>query len=543
MRILIVVDSLDWAIGHLAQSVIKYNTHHKIKVVEVHPRDAGEAIVQEAFMKEVEKFRPDIINFEYFRTAGQLIEANPGLKKYKTCLMHHNMRDKALYMWNWKDDLHINQVMAHCNKTKRLMEEKGVAEDVKIIRYGFDHSYWTYCSDEPEEKAIGYAGRTVPWKGLKEIAEVAKESNYQLQVMGKVDKPAYWNTVPKDNLRFDYWECSDKERIDFYRNITVFVQNSIDGYEEGTMPLLEAMACGVPVITTPAGQAGDEEGILKDRVNCLVIPFGDKERLKLAVNELMEDEDLRNRLKKKAWETVKSMTEERMAMDYEKIWRDIVYPDTPLASVILPVTYDRTEQLKAILSSMTLQSYPNFEMIIVYDEEEKKSPIDKRQYDFPIKELWTGMNKTKHPYNLAMARNLGIIEARGEHLIFNDSRLKPDTNSVMAFAEGLRNVREVTMGGHTKVWLFGNKGTNKESFVENFSAVRKGDLVKIGMFCERMNIYGGMTQEVRTRWEKNGGEVQYFPQALATEIKSSRTTPEKRKQISKAKMMIYKMYS
>ena len=140
-----VCDVPDWAIGHLAKSVAKFNTHHKIELLFIHPRDAGDTAIQEKFREELHRFKPDIVNFEYFRTAGQLIEAVPELENYKTIVMHHNMRTKALYMWDWQDNpeikdkghLKVSQVLVHCNQTKRLLEDKGHAKDVKVIRYGF----------------------------------------------------------------------------------------------------------------------------------------------------------------------------------------------------------------------------------------------------------------------------------------------------------------------------------------------------------------------------------------------------------------------
>jgi len=550
MKIVIVCDIPEWAIGHLAQSVTKYNDRHDIRLLYVHPRDAGDKDIQQAFIKHIKDFNPDLIDFEYFRTAGQLIEALPDLRKYKLVLMHHNMRTKALYMWDWQNNpdldkpkLKIDKVLAHCNKTKQLLEDGGFAKDVEVIRYGFDHKFWQYHGVEPEEEMIGYAGRVVPWKGLKEVAEVGEELKYPVMFMGKQDKADYWNEILKDNLRFDFMDCPDDERINFYKNITIFVQNSKDGYEEGPMPMMEAMACGVPVITTPAGQAGYEEGIFRDGHNCLMIDHEDKKGLKEAVERLMKDKELRNTLRKNGWNTVKNMTEEKMAKHYSKIWNKVLYPDHELASVIIPATYDRIEQVNQIVKAITLQSYPNIEIVLAWDEEKKEDyGFSKKEFNITIKEVWTEMDKEKYPYNLAMARNLAIIEAEGEYLIFNDSRLKPDEGAVMMFVEAIKNLSLMAEGGTKKVWFFGNKGSNKKDFIENFSAIYREHLIHAGMFCERINRYGGMTQEIRSRWSKQKGEFQYIEMAAAEEIKSSKRSPQRREHIVGSKLKLYKMY-
>ena len=132
--------------------------------------------------------------------------------------------------------------------------------------------------------------------------------------------------------------------------------------------------------------------------------------------------------------------------------------------------------------------------------------------------------------------------AEGEVLIFNDSRLKPDENAVMMFVEAVKNASSVTKGGNKMVWFFGDKGSQKQSFVENFSAVDRKFLIKIGMFCEQIDRYGGMTQEIRTRWKMNGGAFSYLGTAVASEIIKSGLSVEKRKSIVQSKLKLWKMY-
>ena len=187
----------------------------------------------------------------------------------------------------------------------------------------------------------------MPWKGLKEIAEIGEELGYPVEVMGKQDKPDYWNEIPKDNLRFSFFECPDEDRPAAYQNMTIYVGNSEDDYEEGTLPFLEALACGVPVVTTPNGVARD---IIKDGENGLLVPFQDKEALKVAIKRLMEDEELRKKLREGGWNTVRHMTEEKMAWEYGKLLHEIGHHEETV-SVIIPATYDRAEQVKDILTA------------------------------------------------------------------------------------------------------------------------------------------------------------------------------------------------
>jgi len=546
MKILFVCDIQGWAIDTLAQSVAKFNKHHQIQFAYVPPRDAGQQKTQLSFIALVNKFKPDLIQYEYFRSASQLIEALPELKTYKSCLMHHNVRDKALLHGNWqkrqgikdKPCYEINQIMCHTNEAKTMLEEKGVAENVKVIRYGIDQNLFKWNDKEPQRGIVGYAGRVVAWKNLKDLAQACRELDYELMMMGKVIDYKYWANVPKHKIRYDYVECEDNERKDFYNSLTCFVNNSGPGYEEGPLPVLEAWASGVPVITTPTGQAGILEGYARNESNCLVVPCNDFKALRFALNRLMKDAKLRQSLRLGGFEVVKHMLEEKMAREYEKVWYSVVHPEHKLASVIIPATYDRKEQVEQILESLDNQTYPNIEAVVIWDEVEKKERTF-AECELPIKQLYTG----KEGYNLAMARNLGVIESAGEILVFNDSRLCPYEDAVYNFVNAVENAGAINEGGEKRVWFNGKKGSStKVAFVENFSAVRRNFCIAFGLFNERITKYGGMTQEVRTRWKKQGGKFSFLESAKAKEIKSSKHLPEIRNQIKESKLLLYKMY-
>ena len=529
MRIVFVVDVPDWAIGNLAKAKMKYMQYHDCKMIAVHPRDA--LVKAEGFYNEIREFNPDIIVYEYFRTAAQLIETQPELKKYTSFLVHHNQREKALFYTDW-NKLKIDAIITHTSKARIKLEEKGY-NNVYTINHGIDVKFFEYNSKEPEEKVIGYVGRIVPWKGLKEIAEVAKELGYPVQVMGKQDKADYWEKVPKDNLRFDYFDCKNEERPKAYHNMTIFVGNSEDHYEEGTLPYLEAMACGTPVVTTLNGVARD---IAKDEYNALIVPFKDKEKLKEQIKRLIEDSELRKKLRENAWQTVKNMTEQKMSYEYNQLFWKIKHPNDSLVSVIVPATYERIEQVNEIIKSLDNQTHSTIEVVIVWDELLSK-PISSIEWYKPKNITIRYLTTNREGYNLALARNIGAIEASGEILMFLDSRLKPDENAVLMFVQSFNGLEH-----DTKFWMFGDKGSQKKSFVENFSAVRRKDFMVFGMTNERVDKYGGMSQEIRTRWIKQGGKFNYLGTAVCEQLCKSGNSNSKRDDIVDMKMKLYKMY-
>lgn len=94
--------------------------------------------------------------------------------------------------------------------------------------------------------------------------------------------------------------------------------------------------------------------------------------------------------------------------------------DRKLISVIIP-TYGRPTHLKRAIDSVIKQSYTNWELIVVDDNDPSSS--DREKTERIISSVTDSRIKyVKHPYNKngAAARNTGIIEARGEIITFLD---------------------------------------------------------------------------------------------------------------------------
>lgn len=107
--------------------------------------------------------------------------------------------------------------------------------------------------------------------------------------------------------------AADKELAGWYRQAMVFVSAShLEGFG---LPVLEAMACGIPVVTTSSGGVSD---FAVHGVNCLMVPVGDPKALAGAIDQLLDDPDLRKRLALQGLETARSLSWEHMIVEFEK---------------------------------------------------------------------------------------------------------------------------------------------------------------------------------------------------------------------------------
>lgn len=109
---------------------------------------------------------------------------------------------------------------------------------------------------------------------------------------------------------------SQEELVRLYRNSWVCCSTS--RYEGFGVPVLEAMACATPVISTP--HMGARE-ILKHEENGLLLPVAD---LAGGILRLLGDDNLRKRMAARALNTVKAYSSETAAGQYEEVYANAI---------------------------------------------------------------------------------------------------------------------------------------------------------------------------------------------------------------------------
>ena len=211
-------------------------------------------------------------------------------------------------------------------------------------------------------------------------------------------------------------------------------------------------------------------------------------------------------------------------------------------SVVIP-TCNRYAVLLRNIQNIRKQKYPKIEIVVCDDSHIK----DYKENEKLVKEIkdvvdqyfYTALydHEKNKIYGLGRARNRGIIEASGEIIIFLDDRITPaNEEMVPVFAKLLSNKKG-------KIWLFGDKGAHKTSFVENCSAVMRRNIILSGMFPETINSYGFMTRELYARHRKQGFEFIYVPTALARPLctGSRRSNPERIAKVTFSRNKLKKM--
>ena len=143
-------------------------------------------------------------------------------------------------------------------------------------------------------KILVSIGRLVPWKGFEMLIELMPEiskkyPDAQLLIIGsgpELEKLNAKRSTLNANVKF-LGSLPHEWVLKYLKAADIFLLNT--GYEGFSHQILEAMAVGVPVISTHSG--GNRE-ILKDRQNCLVAGYNEKEAWIGAIFEFLEDQNL-----------------------------------------------------------------------------------------------------------------------------------------------------------------------------------------------------------------------------------------------------------
>lgn len=168
-------------------------------------------------------------------------------------------------------------------------------------------------SKESNQINILFLGKLCQLKGVYDIIESAKyitNSNIIINLYGDGNLEEFKNLINNSNVqskvKIKGWiSGEDKERA--YQNSDIVI---LPSYTEGLpMSILEAMAYGLPVISTPVG--GIAEAV-EDNVNGYLIEPGDYKALAEKIDSLANDKNLREKMGQEGYRIAKEKFDVRV---------------------------------------------------------------------------------------------------------------------------------------------------------------------------------------------------------------------------------------
>jgi MMP alpha-(1->4)-mannosyltransferase len=190
------------------------------------------------------------------------------------------------------------------NSRRDIVAQMGVPEDrLHIVPVGVDQQTFRplpHVARIPG-RIMTTASADVPMKGLVPLLEaIAKlrveREDVHLVVIGKQkDKskiPAVLDRLGLEHAVEFVSGVAQERIIELYAEAQVAVVPSL--YEGFSLPAIEAMACGVPLVATTGGALPEVVG--PDGEAALSVPTNDPSALALAIGRLLDDAELRARI-------------------------------------------------------------------------------------------------------------------------------------------------------------------------------------------------------------------------------------------------------
>jgi len=194
------------------------------------------------------------------------------------------------------------------------------------VHHGLPENKFAPCAKSGDY--LAFLGRISPEKGVDRAIEIAKRAGVPLKIAAKVDRAdkEYFETRIKplmDHPLIDFiGEISDHEKNEFLGNAWAFLF-PIDWAEPFGLVMIEALACGVPVVAHPFGSVPE---IIEDGVSGFLVK--DVEEAVTALKRIPSIDRAMCRL-----QFEKRFTARRMARDYSAIYERIVREESKALTI------------------------------------------------------------------------------------------------------------------------------------------------------------------------------------------------------------------
>ncbi len=236
---------------------------------------------------------------------------------------------------------HSDAIVASGEHVKRYLLSEGIdGNKIFTAPYAVDNSLYNYTVDQKEldelrqeltiasdQKVVFSLGRLEIFKGLEYLIEAFALLNREdsvLVIAGNGSRLEHLKRLANKNgiserVRFPGYVARD-QTVTYYAVASVFVFPSITTpthKETWGLVVNEAFNQGVPVIASEAVGAA-VAGMVQDGHTGLMIPEKDSQTLAQAIEKILDDPELRDRMSNNARELIAGWTQEKMALGFQQ---------------------------------------------------------------------------------------------------------------------------------------------------------------------------------------------------------------------------------
>lgn len=185
-------------------------------------------------------------------------------------------------------------VLAQSAEIARDVRSEFDAADLRVLGNGVDIGDPTESGD-----GVVFVGRLVDWKGVDVLLRALDGTGERLVVVGDgPERDRLESLAASLDVDARFVGMVPTEEVDAYLAAGAVFALPSTGDEGLPNAVIEAMAAGLPVVTTDSGGLPD---LVEDGETGFVVPKGDVEALRSRIRTLMDDDERRARMGHAAW--------------------------------------------------------------------------------------------------------------------------------------------------------------------------------------------------------------------------------------------------
>jgi glycosyltransferase involved in cell wall biosynthesis len=275
-----------------AMSLIRYFwilfTNKNVKIIHIHSATDGSFVRKYIVFKIAKMFEKKVIFHIHCAVFDKFYNNSSTFVKNRVKEVLDNSNVIIVLSDYWKNV--VSQISTNKN-IKILYNPCMVKEFEKITT---------------EKINVLFMGRVGKRKGVYDIIEAAKlitNPNIEINLYGDGETPEFQKLIQENNLqniiKLKGWVSSDTKDTAF-KSSDIYI---LPSYEEGLpMSVLEAMAYGLPIISTPVGGIPDA---VEDCVNGFLVQPGNYKALVEKINLLTNDKELNHKMGQESFKKAK----------------------------------------------------------------------------------------------------------------------------------------------------------------------------------------------------------------------------------------------
>jgi glycosyltransferase involved in cell wall biosynthesis len=253
-------------------------------------------------------------------------------------------RDGSAFNWRRKQRIFARSRLYAASPSEWMMQKVRESmlgphlQEMRVVRTGIDLSIFAPGDQErtrmqlgipPEARVLLFvanAGRRNYWKDFQTLAsafrDLRKRCSHELVLVGLGEESS--SAEQDDAVRWVPHVKNAVEVAKYYQAADVYVHAAV----VDTFPraVLEALACGTPVVGTRVGgipeQIRDLDEVGQGAATGIVVPAADAGALARAIERLLTDDALRQRLSRNAAADARSRFDLQMQADQYLAWYD-----------------------------------------------------------------------------------------------------------------------------------------------------------------------------------------------------------------------------